>query len=57
MAKSPINDPEHWRKRAEEARAIAEELTDAKEREKMLKLAEDYEKLAKRAEHRSGRFS
>ena len=56
MAKSPI--PKHWRKRAEEARAIAEELTDAKEREKMLKLGKDYDQLAERAEHRSsGRFS
>jgi hypothetical protein len=37
---SHINDPKHWRHRAEEARAMAD-------------VAADYEKLAKRAEDRS----
>jgi hypothetical protein len=28
MAKAPINGPKHWRERAEEARTIADEMTD-----------------------------
>jgi nucleoside-diphosphate-sugar epimerase len=27
-AKVPINDPKHWRERAEEARTVADDLTD-----------------------------
>jgi hypothetical protein len=33
---SHINDPEHWRKRAEEARAMAESLTDLEAKRLML---------------------
>ena len=47
-----FNDPKHWRKRAEEARARAEQMTDRDARQTMLGIAEDYEKLAKRAEQR-----
>jgi hypothetical protein len=47
-----INDPEHWRKRAEEARAVADDITDPDSRRMMLGIADDYEKLAKRAEQR-----
>jgi hypothetical protein len=28
VSKVPINDPKHWRDRAEEARTVADELTD-----------------------------
>jgi hypothetical protein len=28
MAEVPINDPKHWRERAEEARTVADEMTD-----------------------------
>ena len=52
MAKVPINDSKHWRERAEEARTVADELTDADSKRKMLRLADDYEELAKRAEKR-----
>jgi len=45
-------DAAHWRERAEEARAIAETLTDPVARETMLRIAQEYEKLAKRAETR-----
>ena len=48
-----INDPKHWRHRAEEARAMAESLTDPEAKQLMLNVAADYEKLAKRAEDRS----
>lgn len=49
-----INDPEYWRKRAEEARAIAVQMTDHHTKAVMLGIAQDYEKLAVRAEERSG---
>jgi hypothetical protein len=48
-----INDPKYWRYRAAEARAMAESLTDPEAKQQMLKVAADYEKLAKRAEERS----
>jgi hypothetical protein len=40
--KSKVNDPQHWRRRAEEARTLADELTDAEAKRKILKIAEDY---------------
>jgi hypothetical protein len=52
MAESHINDPEHWRERAEEARVHAEQLTDPEAKQTMLNIADDYEKLAQRAERR-----
>jgi hypothetical protein len=50
---SHINDPTHWRYRAEEARAMAESMTNPEAKQMMLNVAADYEKLAKRAEERS----
>ena len=47
-----IHNPEHWRERAAEARAVADGLADAEARKAMLKIAADYEKLAMRAEYR-----
>jgi hypothetical protein len=52
VAKVPINDPKHWRERAEEARAVAGQLTDEKSREAMLRIAKDYDQLAERAKRR-----
>ena len=51
MAKVPINDSKHWRKRAEEARTVADKLTDDVKL-RMLRIADDYEELARRAEGR-----
>jgi len=48
----PVNDPEYWRKRAEESRALADEMTDVLAKLRMLKLVQDYEELAVRAENR-----
>ena len=53
MPASSINDPEHWRARAEEMRRLAEDLKDAATKEMMLRIARDYENLAVRAEERS----
>ena len=47
-----IGDPQYWRHRAEEARTLADELTDSDAKCKMLKIAEDYEMLAIRAAQR-----
>jgi hypothetical protein len=44
-----LNDPEHWRRRAEESRALAEQMSDETSKKMMLKIADDYEKLAARA--------
>jgi len=52
MPKFDINDPEHWRQRAQEARAMAAQMNDPISRAMMEGVADDYEKLARRAEER-----
>jgi hypothetical protein len=47
-----INDPEHWRRRAEEAHTIAEQMIDRDAIATMLHVAEEYEDLAQKAERR-----
>jgi hypothetical protein len=46
------NDAKHWRERAGEARRVAAQLTDVASRNMMLKIADDYDRLAERAELR-----
>ncbi len=53
MPTSFINDPEHWRQRAAEARQVAELITDPPSKEAMLRIAADYERLAERAAQRA----
>jgi len=51
------DDPKYWRNRAEEARAIAVQMKDARTKAVMVGIAQDYEKLAQRpsnAAHRIG---
>jgi hypothetical protein len=48
-----INDPKHWRARAEEARILANQMNDSEAKVAMLRIAEDYEHLAERAEDRA----
>jgi hypothetical protein len=48
--------PNHWRERAAQMRALAGDTADAEAAAIMLKLAEDYDKLAGRAEIRAQNF-
>ena len=52
MPSSHLNDPEHWRDRAKETRAMAQDTGDPVFKQKMLDVAANYEHLAKRAEDR-----
>jgi hypothetical protein len=45
-----INDPKHWREKAEQAIALTKEMADPEAREAMLKVAEQHERLAGLAE-------
>jgi hypothetical protein len=45
-------NPEYWRARAEKARTVAESLAHAECKRLMLQVADDYEKLANRADER-----
>ena len=47
-----FGSPEHWRQRAEEARVQAEQIDDPEAKRTMLKNADDYERLAQRAQER-----
>jgi hypothetical protein len=47
-----FNDPEHWKARANEARALAQQMTDPVGRERMLEIAEQYDRLVARAVER-----
>ena len=49
-----LDDPEHWRKRTEEARAIADDMKHDDPKAMMLRIAEDYERIAKFFEQQAG---
>jgi hypothetical protein len=49
---SLLNDPAHWRRRAQETRSIADRLDDPIAKQTMLEVAEHYEQLAAIAETR-----
>lgn len=48
-----LNDPQHWRDRADQMRSLASETSDPESRTIMLRVANDYELLALRAERRA----
>jgi hypothetical protein len=50
--RSRLNDPQHWRDRAQHVLTIAKEIEDGAAREMMMAVAESYEHLARRAEER-----
>ena len=45
----------HWRKRAEEARAMADQMTDPQARAAMRTVAENYDRMAEHAAWREAR--
>ena len=49
-----LDDAKHWRDRAEEVRSLADGMSDPMTRRMLSGVADDYEKLAKRAEERRG---
>jgi DNA-binding ferritin-like protein len=51
---SLVDDAEYWRKRAEEARTLAEQMKDSHTQSLMLGIAESYEKIARWAADRAG---
>ena len=53
MAVNVSEDPEYWLKRAEEARAICDEMKDAHTNAIMLDFAKSYEKIARWVEERN----
>ena len=53
MLASFINDPEHWLQRAEQMRILADEIDDEPAKETVLRIANDYGRLAERAEQRA----
>jgi len=55
MTLQGLNDAKHWRDRAAEMRVLSGEMKDFEARTLMLKLANDYDKLADRAEDRAAR--
>ena len=50
-----LNDIKHWRDRAAQMRVLSGEMKDFDAQTLMLKLANDYDKLADRAEDRAAR--
>jgi len=48
-----LKDAAHWKERAEDARRVAAQLTEPEDRARMLEIAENYERLAVRAQVRA----
>jgi hypothetical protein len=48
-----VNDPAHWRERAAEARRMADQMTDPVTQRVMLGIADDYDRIAERAQRRA----
>ena len=53
MAVPSVNDSKHWRDRAAEMRVLSEHMKDVETQVIMLRLADDYDELADRADIRS----
>jgi hypothetical protein len=49
MARVPLSNPRRWRRRAERIRAMVDRMTDTKSKRIMMRIAGDYEQMARRA--------
>lgn len=49
---SLLNNSGHWLQRAQETRRLAENISDAETKRTLMKIAEEYERLAQRAANR-----
>ena len=49
IKKPHINDPKRWRRQAEKARVLAEQMNDETSKKIMLRIADGYVELAARA--------
>jgi hypothetical protein len=52
---SHLDDPDYWRDRAAEVRALADDVNNQKARDVILQMAAEYEILADRAQERARR--
>jgi hypothetical protein len=52
---SHLDDPEYWRDRAEQVRALADQLSNQKARDSILAIAAEYELIADKAKERAKR--
>ena len=50
MPTNKLDNPEYWRYRAEEVRSIADEMRHGEPKAIMLRIAEDYERIARLVE-------
>lgn len=46
LSDNDIRGPEHWRQRAEEARAMAEHMIDERSQSLLMDVAESYDRIA-----------
>jgi hypothetical protein len=53
MSNSILLNPKHWRDRADKTRAKADVILRDDLKKRLLRVAEEYERLAQRAEHSS----
>ena len=53
MPKRPLDDPQYWRDRAEEARVRASEMKDPETKHIMLRIAEGHERQAQPLEKKA----
>jgi hypothetical protein len=53
MSGDPVSDARHWMVRAVEMRAFAQSAKTIDDQAKMLKIVDDYDKLARRALQRA----
>lgn len=52
MSDSYLNNVKHWQDRAEETRAKAEQYRSDESKQRMLRIADEYDRLAARVEDR-----